>query len=85
MRSREKRFGSEWFVEGHHPESEFRLLKEEMRPLWKQLRDLIFKNQSAIEELLLELSSAGLAIPGDSGLMAGEKNPGKAPQPRHPA
>jgi hypothetical protein len=59
MRSREKRFGSEWFVEGHHPESEFRVLKEEMRPLWKELKDLIFKNQSAIEELLLELLPQG--------------------------
>jgi hypothetical protein len=59
MRGREERFGSEWYTEGHHPESDYRLLKKEMRPLWKQLRDLILQEQAVVEKLAQEVLAQG--------------------------
>lgn len=59
MRFREKRFGCEWYTEGHHPEREFRSLKKEMRPLCEQLRDLIVKEHAIVERLGLEALAQG--------------------------
>ncbi len=59
MRCREKHFGSEWFSEGHHPEREVRLLKKEMRPLCKQLRDMLAKEHGAVEKLAFEVMGKG--------------------------
>lgn len=59
MRGRERRFGSEWFTEGHHPTDELRLLKKEMSCLVKQLKDFILKEQAAIEKLIEELLPQG--------------------------
>lgn len=63
MRGREKRFGADWFTEGHHPAGEVRLLKKEMRPLGKQLKDLILKERSNIEKLTEEVLAQGWQFP----------------------
>jgi hypothetical protein len=59
MRSREKRFGDDWYAEGHHPDREFRLLKKEMRPLREQLRDFFAKEHAIVERLAVEVLAKG--------------------------
>ena len=59
MRSREKRFGSEWYSQGYHPEREFRLLKKQMEPLCDRIRDLIAKEHAIVEKLALEVLAQG--------------------------
>jgi hypothetical protein len=59
MRGREKRFGDEWFTEGHHPEREVRLLKREMKPLLGQLRKLFVHEPGIISKLMLDVLAKG--------------------------
>jgi len=59
MRGREKRFGSDWYTEGHHPTSEVRLLQKEVSPLQKQLKNLILKERATIEKLVEEVLPQG--------------------------
>jgi hypothetical protein len=59
MRGRQKRFGSEWFTEGHHPSDEVRCLKKEMRPFRKQIEDFILRKRPAIELLVEEVLTKG--------------------------
>lgn len=59
MRSREKRFGSNWCFQGHHPEKEFTALVKAMRPLCEQIRNLMLKEHGAIEALAQEVLAQG--------------------------
>jgi len=59
MRSRENRFGSKWWTQGHHLEREFRLLKKEMHPLCDALRDLLVKEHVVIEKLAVQVLGKG--------------------------
>jgi hypothetical protein len=59
MRSREKRFGSQWYTEGHHPDCEVRVLKKEMLPFKKALKDLILKEPAIVEKLAHEVLAQG--------------------------
>jgi len=59
MRGREKRFGADWFTEGHHPTGDVRLLKKEMRALGKELADFMLKERAAIEMLIEEVLAQG--------------------------
>lgn len=59
MRCREKRFGDEWYTEGHHPDREVRLLKREMTPLCERLRDLMAEEPDVVGKLALEVLAKG--------------------------
>ena len=59
MRGREERFGDDWWTEGHHPESEVRLLKKEMKPLCDKLRNLMAGDPEAVSKLALEVLAKG--------------------------
>jgi len=59
MRSREKRFGDDWLFEGHHPESEFAMLKKEMAPLCSEIKALIIKKHAVVETLAQEVLAQG--------------------------
>jgi hypothetical protein len=59
MRSREKRFGSNWPFEGHHPETDSEALEEGMAALAGKLRALFLKEHVAIESLAQEVLSQG--------------------------
>ena len=59
MRAREKRFGSDWYFQGHHPEDEFAALKEELTPLRAKIRGLVGKEHAAIDRLALEVLEQG--------------------------
>lgn len=59
MRGREERFGWDWSVEGHHPESEYVQLKREMSPLCDALKKVIVEDCAAVEVLGREVLSQG--------------------------
>jgi hypothetical protein len=59
MSKREERFGYEWLVKGHHPETEFVQLKREMAPLCEPLKKLILGECASIEGLARELLAQG--------------------------
>lgn len=59
MRARERRFGSDWFAEGHHPEEDFLSLKEATAPLHAELSQILAHNYPALEELALEVLAQG--------------------------
>jgi hypothetical protein len=59
MRSRERRFGDDWWTQGHHPQSEVRLLKKEVKPLCAKLRDLMAGEPHSVSKLALEVLAKG--------------------------
>jgi hypothetical protein len=59
MHSREERFGFDWLFEGHHPESEFARLQEEMAPLCAEIKDLIVRNHATVEAIAQEVLAQG--------------------------
>jgi hypothetical protein len=59
MRCREKRFGDDWFTDGHHPEREYRLLKKEMKPLYACLEEMLTHEPVAVSKLALEVLAKG--------------------------
>jgi hypothetical protein len=59
MRSREKRFGSEWLSQGHHPGNEFKDLGTEMAPLQDKLKSLFIKEHDEIEQLSQKILAQG--------------------------
>lgn len=59
MRAREKRFGLNWYGEGHHPEAEFRALEEGMASLLDKLKGLFLKEHRIVERLALEVLAQG--------------------------
>jgi hypothetical protein len=59
MRKREKRFGPDWFIQGHHPETEFAALEKGMAPLRDSIRDLVLKHHVSIEILAQEVLAQG--------------------------
>ena len=59
MRGREERFGWDWSVEGHHPETEYAQLKKEMVPLCDALKKVIVGDCTAVEILGREVLSQG--------------------------
>jgi hypothetical protein len=59
MRCREKRFGDDWFTDGHHPEREYRLLKKEMKPLYACLEETLTHEPVAVSKLALEVLAKG--------------------------
>jgi len=59
MRCREKRFGDDWWTEGHHPQREVRLLKKEMKSVCDKLRDSIADEPGAVSRLALDVLAKG--------------------------
>jgi hypothetical protein len=59
MRCRVKRFGDDWWTEGHHPQREVRLLKKEMKPLCEMLRNSIADEPEAVSKLALDVLAKG--------------------------
>jgi hypothetical protein len=59
MRAREKRFGSEWYFQGHHPEDEFVALKTRIGPLCTKIRAFIAEKHATIECLAHEVLAQG--------------------------
>jgi hypothetical protein len=59
MTGREKRYGSEWPMEGHHPESELVQLRKEIAPLFNAIERIILQNHSAMEALAREILAQG--------------------------
>lgn len=59
MRAREKRFGSEWYFEGHHPENEFAALKKEIASLCTKIRLLVAAKHASVETLAQEFLAQG--------------------------
>jgi hypothetical protein len=59
MSARERRFGSDWYFQGHHPANDYLILKKEMRPLYASIRDYVAKEHSAIDGLALEVLAQG--------------------------
>ena len=59
MRSREKRFGEEWYTEGHHPEREYLLLKKEMKPFCDCLENEIVNEPQIVSKLALDVLAKG--------------------------
>jgi hypothetical protein len=59
MRCREKRFGEDWSVDGHHPESEYRMLKKEMRPLCAHLQKTIANEPAIVSALAFDVLAQG--------------------------
>jgi hypothetical protein len=59
MTSREERYGWDWPVEGHHPESEFVQLRKEITPLHDAIERLILAEHPAMEALAREILSQG--------------------------
>jgi hypothetical protein len=59
MRSREERFGDDWYFEGHHPEREYVLLKKQMAPLCDQIRDLLVEEFAAVGRLARRVLALG--------------------------
>jgi hypothetical protein len=59
MSKREERFGYDWLVKGHHPETEFVQLKREMAPLCAPLKKLILGECAAVQALARELLAQG--------------------------
>jgi hypothetical protein len=59
MRSREKRFGDDWYTEGHHPNVEYVSLKRQTKQLRSQLRNLIADAHETVSELALDVLAKG--------------------------
>ena len=59
MRCREKRFGDDWWTEGHHPQREVRLLKKEMKPICKKLQEFITDKPETVSKLALDVLAKG--------------------------
>jgi hypothetical protein len=59
MRSREKRFGDDWFTDGHHPEREYRLLKKELKPLCDRLEEAMTNEPATVSKLALDVLAKG--------------------------
>ena len=59
MRAREKRFGPDWLIQGHHPEQEFVALKKKTTALRSALRIYFVKNHRVIDKLALGILSHG--------------------------
>ena len=59
MDSREKRYGIDWVIEGHHPENEFVQLKKEMAPLCAAIKKLIVGECAVVEVLGREVLAQG--------------------------
>jgi hypothetical protein len=59
MRYRQKEFGDDWFMEGHHPDREYRLLKKEIKLLCKRLREAIAGEPAAVSKLALDVLAKG--------------------------
>jgi hypothetical protein len=59
MRCRVKRFGDDWWTEGHHPQREVRLLKKEMRSLCDKLRNSMADEPEAVSKLALDALAKG--------------------------
>jgi hypothetical protein len=59
MRAREKRFGPDWHIQGHHPEQEFVALKKGTTALRSALRIFFVKKYRAIDKLALRILSHG--------------------------
>jgi hypothetical protein len=59
MQAREKRFGPDWQIQGHHPEQEFVALKKETTALRSALRIYFTKKHRAIDKLALGILSHG--------------------------
>ena len=51
MTSREERYGPDWPVEGHHPESEVIQLRKEITPVYKAVERLVLKEHRIMEAL----------------------------------
>jgi hypothetical protein len=59
MRCRQKRFGDDWWTDGHHPEREYRLLVKKMKPLCEALRVFMVEEHSAVSEMAVEVLALG--------------------------
>jgi hypothetical protein len=59
MRSREERFGCDWILKGHHPESEYVVLKKKTAPICAEIRDLIVREHAIVETLAQEVLAQG--------------------------
>jgi hypothetical protein len=59
MRAREKRFGPDWPIQGHHPEQDFLALKKGTTALRSALRAYLVKKHREINKLALEILSHG--------------------------
>jgi hypothetical protein len=59
MRAREKRFGADWYFQGHHPQEDYAALEQGTAPLRAKLRALISKSHDYINELANEVLSQG--------------------------
>jgi hypothetical protein len=65
MRARELRFRGDWQSDGHHPQSDFSVLKEGIAPVLTDAGALIVKEQTAIDKLALEVLAQGPWKPGE--------------------
>jgi hypothetical protein len=63
MTNREERYGSDWPVEGHHPESEFVQLRKEIAPVYEAVERLILQEHRVMEVLIREILGQGLWRP----------------------
>ena len=59
MDSREKRYGIDWMMEGHHPQNEFVQLEKEMAPLCAAIKELILGEYARVEALGREVLAQG--------------------------
>ena len=65
MRVREKRFQGDWQSEGHHPETDYALLKKGMAPILAETGALIFKDKITVDQLAREFLAQGPWKPGE--------------------
>ena len=59
MRAREKRFQGDWPSEGHHPQTDFSILNEGMRPILAEIGALIVKEPATVDKLAREVLAQG--------------------------
>lgn len=59
MRARERRFGTDWYFEGHHPEDDFLALTEKMAQLCTKIRGYLAKEHAVVDHLALEVLGQG--------------------------
>jgi hypothetical protein len=59
MRCRQKRFGDDWWTDGHHPEREYRLLVKEIKPLCEAIRSLLVDEHATVSEMAIEVLALG--------------------------
>lgn len=59
MRCRQKRFGDDWWTDGHHPEREYRLLVKEIKPLCEAIRTFMITEHAVVSEMALEVLALG--------------------------